>query len=111
MQGASGVEGSPTSLQSIHSFTSILHLGRVKLLAHFLYLLQKCAAFSALAHHSFHFLLTTASPPSPPHARMSRPCSAQGRRGRKEGGGGGRSQADNTPQMVEQGCERVSAQG
>lgn len=80
MQGACGVGGggNPTTLQSIHGFSfrhgpvfffaaclraSILHLGRVKLLAHFLYLLQKCAAFSALAHHSFHFLLTTAPPP------------------------------------------------
>lgn len=83
MQGASGVEGSPTSLQSIHSFTSILHLGRVKLLAHFLYLLQKCAAFSALAHHSFHFLLTTA--PSPPRAHE--PAVLCSREEREEGGG------------------------
>lgn len=96
MQGACGVGGGgiprlllpawPRFFFAACLRASILHPGRVKLLAHFLYLLQKCAAFSALAHHSFHFLLTTASPPLPP-PRVHEPAVLCSREEREEGGG------------------------
>lgn len=54
-----------------------------KLLSHFLYPLllhmQKCVAFSSLAHYSFHFLLTTASP----CARVDRALLSGGEGGRR----------------------------